>query len=99
MNSQSPPKPEVGDYADEAIQCLVRNELLRGPNSDPERMHDALRGIGWAILSLKEKPAITSMLDHCAETDHVLELRLIDTDVFGVRCSAPHCPFHTEWRT
>lgn len=93
--------PKFGEYAEEAIRALVKGEILRGPDKDVhlERVHSALSGIGWAILSLSSKPAVTEMLDHCAITDHVLELRLIDTEVFGVRCTGPECSFRTEWRT
>lgn len=63
------------------------------------KVEAALDKMATALTKLASPDeTVRAMRQHSAETDHVLELRLIDMDIFGVRC--PHCPsFHLEWRT
>jgi hypothetical protein len=80
--------------ADETIGLAKDEwEVFSDMGSAMGRMAEALEKIAAPDLTLREMRA------HAAETDHVLQLRLLDLDVFGVSCSAPNCPFRTEWRT
>lgn len=73
--------------------------VTNGELQHMHRVENALDRMADALVKIaKPDESVAAMRKHAAETDHVLELRLLDLDVFGVRC--PHCPtFHLEWRT
>lgn len=64
-----------------------------------DRTVTAVEGIEKALTLLAAGDrVITDVRAHMAEHDHLFILRLLDLDVFGLKCSM-NCPDqHYEWR-
>lgn len=85
----------------ELAKAAVRGAMCGTTTEDPSigfRQQLALESIAHSLVVITDDQVQRQMIDHAKDTDHILELRLIDLDVFGVRCTDSTCPFRTEWR-